>query len=115
MEDLPILDGARIELISRGNGALAHEFLQALIDEATETIGRARALITAGDQRGVADLAHTLKGMAAELGALRLRAAAAALEVEAQPNRWAGHLDGTIAALAELRSLGNIGSSDGAR
>ena len=94
-----------MELITRGDAALADEFLRALIDEATGTIERLRSTISANEPVAVVDLAHSLKGMATELGALRLRAAAAALEAEAKPERWGGHLDGAITALAELRSL----------
>ena len=107
MDDLPILDRARLDLISRGDLALADEFLRALIDEATVTIERLRSALSASQPTAVADLAHSLKGMATEVGALRLRVAAAALEAEAKPERWAGLLGDAITALADLRSLAN--------
>ena len=105
MDDLPILDRARLDIITRGDRALADDFLRALIEEATGTIDRLSSALVAAEPAGVAELAHSLKGMATELGAQRLRAAAAAFEAEMEPARWGGHLDRTVAALAELRSL----------
>jgi two-component system sensor histidine kinase/response regulator len=104
MNDLPILDRERLTLITRGNATLADEFLTALFEEATGLIERLEELIGQNDRVAISDVAHTLKGMAAELGALRLRAAAAALEAEMQPARWQGQLARVRTSLAELRS-----------
>jgi HPt (histidine-containing phosphotransfer) domain-containing protein len=104
MDVLPIVDRARLKLIARGDTALGNEFLDELVTEATTIVERLGATIAAGDRPGVRDLAHNLKGMAAELGALRLRAAAAALDAELEPERWPQHLDAAITALADLRS-----------
>jgi HPt (histidine-containing phosphotransfer) domain-containing protein len=105
MEDLPIVDRARLDLITRGDAALAQEFLGDLIAEATDVLDQLGAVIGGGDRVAVADLAHRLKGMSTEIGAPRLRAAAAALETEGDPERWGGHVECAVIALHELRSL----------
>jgi HPt (histidine-containing phosphotransfer) domain-containing protein len=106
MDDLPIIDRARLELITRGNTARADEFMGALLEESEEIIVRLRTLIAGADidRTQVSDAAHTLKGMAAEVGASRLRAAAFALEGEVDPARWPGQLSAVTVALAELSS-----------
>lgn len=109
MAEVPILDRARLELITRGDAALADEFLRALIDEADAMFERLRALLMSDDRGAVAAVAHTVKGGAAELGVMRLREAAAALEAETQPARWPDRLDALATALAQLRTL--IGST----
>jgi HPt (histidine-containing phosphotransfer) domain-containing protein len=103
MNDLPILDRERLTLITRGNAALADEFLDALMIEATELLDRLSGLILGNDMVAVSDVGHTLKGMATELGALRLRAAAAEFEAETDPTRWSAHLVRVNGALSELR------------
>jgi len=103
MDDLPILDRARLELATRGNAALAKEFLDALFEEATPLIERLGVLIGGEDRLAVSDAAHTLKGMAAELGAMQLRAAAAALEAEVREQEWPLCLERLRTALVELQ------------
>jgi HPt (histidine-containing phosphotransfer) domain-containing protein len=106
VDELPIIDRARLELISRGSPVRAHEFMGALLEESEDITVRLATLIAGAraDRSTVSDSAHTLKGMAAEVGASRLRAAAAVLEVEKEPARWAGQLRNVTIALAELRS-----------
>jgi HPt (histidine-containing phosphotransfer) domain-containing protein len=103
--DLPVLDQERLRLVTRGDAELASDLLRQLIDEAEDVLQRLHRALAGGDRAAVADLAHALKGMAAEVGALRLRAAAVALEAEPQPALWLGLLDRARAALVELRSL----------
>lgn len=103
MDELPILDRARLELITRGNAALADEFLGVLFVEAEELLARLGADIAGSDRLAVSGGAHTLKGMATELGAQRLRAAAAALEAQPQHGQWPHLLEKIKASLAELR------------
>jgi HPt (histidine-containing phosphotransfer) domain-containing protein len=102
--DLPILDRARLELITRGNAALADEFLGVLFEEARDLTEKLGALLGSEDRLAVSNAAHTIKGMAAELGALQLRAAAAALEAEGEPARWPDAVNDVNAKLAELRA-----------
>jgi len=104
MDEVPILDRARLELITRGDAALASEFLAALFEEVGALLERLGALLASDDRVAVADVAHTIKGNATELGAMQLRAAAAALETEPQPERWPQCVERVRTALAELRS-----------
>jgi len=103
VDELPILDRARLELATRGNAALATEFLNALFEEADPLIERLGVLVGGEDRLAVSDAAHTLKGMAAELGAMQLRAAAAALEAELRSEQWPLCLEHVRTALAELQ------------
>ena len=105
MDDVPVLDRARLALISRGNGVVANAFLIDLIDEAGGILARLDGLHTPENADDVADLAHTLKGMAAELGAERLRRYASELEREVRPEAWPHHIAKMHAALDELRRL----------
>jgi HPt (histidine-containing phosphotransfer) domain-containing protein len=103
VNDLAILDPTRLELITRGDTALANDFLGTLFEEAGTLTERLSGLAGDGDRTAVADIAHTIKGMAAEVGAKRLQAVAAMLESEPVPEKWPEHLDQVQAALAELR------------
>jgi HPt (histidine-containing phosphotransfer) domain-containing protein len=105
MDDLLVLDGARLQLITRGDAALASEFVGALIEESDAVIAQLCSALEACDRVAVSDLAHALKGMATELGAQRLRAVAATLEAEAQPAAWPAHVQAARRAVAELRSF----------
>jgi HPt (histidine-containing phosphotransfer) domain-containing protein len=107
VSDLPILDRARLELTTRGDAALAVDFLGALFEEANELIQRLSTLIGGNDRLAVADVAHTLNGMAAALGAMRLRAAAATLEAQPEPATWPEGVERLRAALAELHAFVN--------
>jgi len=103
VDDLPILDRARLDRITRGDAALANEFLGALFEEAAALIERLAGLLDSEDGVAVADAAHTLKGMAAELGAMQLRAAAAAFETEVRRELWPTCLERVRTALAVLQ------------
>jgi len=83
---------------------LAAEFLHALIEEAQEVLDLIVTAAASGDRTAVAEFAHRLKGMAAEIGASRLRAAAAALEAEESELRLS-HVNSVRSALSELRVL----------
>jgi len=105
VDELPILDRARLDAITRGDNALAAEFLHDLIVEGEAILAQLRTSIATNDRPAVAELAHSLKGMSTEIGAVRLRAVAAALEAETHPERWRVHLDSARNAIDELRSL----------
>ena len=104
MDTPPILDRVRLDLITSGNAALSAEFLAVLFVEADALILRLDGLPASGDRLTVTDIAHTLKGAAAELGAMQLRLAAADLEAETEPMRRPGDIERLRAALAELRA-----------
>jgi HPt (histidine-containing phosphotransfer) domain-containing protein len=103
VDNPPIIDRERLILITRGDATLADEFLNDLIAEAGELRERLKTLIGSGDLPAVRDIAHTVKGMATELGIGRLRAAAAALEAETEPAQWPDHLNRIDRTLTELR------------
>jgi HPt (histidine-containing phosphotransfer) domain-containing protein len=103
VNDLPTLDRVRLELITRGKRELAAEFLGALIEESDAILAGLGLLIDSGDCAGISDAAHTLKGMAAELGAMRMRAAAAALETEADAECRPERMAALALTLDELR------------
>jgi two-component system sensor histidine kinase EvgS len=107
---LPILDRARLDLITRGSAARADEFLGALLEEADELVARLPVLLANADAVGVSNIAHTLKGMAAELGASRLRFCAEALQDETDPARWIEHVDAVKNALTELTTYVDSGT-----
>jgi HPt (histidine-containing phosphotransfer) domain-containing protein len=100
----PALDRARLNRIAGGDAVLAAEFLHALIEEAQEVLDLIVTAAASGDRTAVAEFAHRLKGMAAEIGASRLRAAAAALEAEESELRLS-HVNSVRSALSELRVL----------
>jgi HPt (histidine-containing phosphotransfer) domain-containing protein len=105
VDDLPVIDAARLTLITRGNTALAAEFLAGLVEESDGLIERLRILLDGKpDAAAVRDAAHTLKGMAMEVGALRLRAVAAVLEAESEPKLWPEYVGHLSAALDEVRA-----------
>ncbi len=104
MDDPPILDRERLASISRGDAALAAEFLAVMFEDADALLEQLSALVAGGDRLAVSDVAHTIKGNATELGAMHLRDAAAALETELQPARWPQSVEHVRVALDELRS-----------
>jgi HPt (histidine-containing phosphotransfer) domain-containing protein len=103
VDDPPILDRERLTLITRGDAALAAEFLAVMFEEADDLIRRLEGLLDSGDRGAVTDVAHTLKGMASEVGAMQFCGAAVALETEARPARWPDEVTRLRAALGELR------------
>jgi HPt (histidine-containing phosphotransfer) domain-containing protein len=105
VNDLPILDRERLSLITLGDAARAEDFLGALFLEGAELCQRLDALLPRGDRLAVSDTAHTLKGIAAELGAMRLRAVSATLEAERESKRWPDCVEQIRAALAELQAF----------
>jgi len=108
MTSVPVIDRARLDLVCMGNPSLAGEFIDLLIEESTPILAGLPALVAAGDAPAVRESAHSVKGIAGNVGAARLQAAALALERSAADGAAAGvlaeQLDAVIAALAELRT-----------
>jgi PAS domain S-box-containing protein len=77
-------DPARLKESSGGDAALAAELIETLTRESRSLMDRMLAAEVAGDQDGLADAAHALKGSAATLGFTSLAAAAAAVEAAAK-------------------------------
>jgi HPt (histidine-containing phosphotransfer) domain-containing protein len=102
--DHPVLDLERLSLITRRDAALAYEYLDALASEANELLAPVRSPdIIAGPER-VASAAHTLKGIACEVGASRLAFLAAEFESDPQEDHRTAHLAAIDAALRDLRA-----------
>lgn len=78
--DLPVLDRTRLDAITGGSAGLAHELLVALIGEARELAEQIRAAVAQADDGRIADLVHALKGVAGNVGAVRLQHAAGDFE-----------------------------------
>ncbi len=77
--DEPVLDRGRLDAITGGSAGLARELLTALVDEASGITAEIRSTAElAGDR--MRDLLHALKGVAANVGAVRLQRAAEDLE-----------------------------------
>ena len=81
---LPILDSARIEEVFDGDANACREILQMFIADARQQA--AGAQLSAGRRQfeEIATVAHTLKGAAANVGAMRLAASARALGTAAR-------------------------------
>lgn len=105
MSELLVLDRTRLDLITKGNATLAAELIGALVREATGILNRLVTTFEGHSSVSTADSAHHLKGMALELGAQRLSAAARALEGETHPERRRALISGAAEALDELRAF----------
>ena len=103
MELLPIVDRVRLSTISRCDAERARDYFGALADEAQTACERLREALATGDEHALHEIAHSLKGMALEIGAPRLAAAAAALESERDPALHAAFVDAIVEVTAEVR------------
>jgi two-component system, sensor histidine kinase and response regulator len=105
---LPVIDRERLDKVCMGKPEMAGEFIGMLIEEVTPIIAALPASLSAADNAAVREGAHTVKGIAGNVGAVRLEAAALLLERTAAEGgareALAEQLDGIAGALAELRS-----------
>jgi HPt (histidine-containing phosphotransfer) domain-containing protein len=106
--EVPIVDRARLERICMGKPELAQVYLDSLIGEATPIADGLAALLQADDRPALRESAHGLKGMAGNIGAARLQAAAFGLERSvadgADGAALSAGVSGIVAALNELRT-----------
>jgi len=102
--DYPVLDLARIALITHRDAALAREYLDALASEAAELLAPLRSADAGIDDELIVSAAHTLKGIACEVGASRLAFLAAAFEADPQPDHRTDHLAAIDAALRDVQA-----------
>jgi HPt (histidine-containing phosphotransfer) domain-containing protein len=107
MDDEPVLDRARLDAITGGSAALAHELLTALIGEASEMARQIRAAVPVVDGARIAGLLHSLIGIAGNVGAVRLQCAArdlgcADIRDGAALRSGVARMDEELAALAAL-------------
>jgi HPt (histidine-containing phosphotransfer) domain-containing protein len=105
MEALPIVDRERLSIVSRGNAERGREFFGALVEDAQAAYVQLQDALAAGDDHALHELAHSLKGMALEVGAPRVAAAATALEAQRDPALQAVLVDAVGTATAELRDV----------
>ncbi len=94
----PVLDRAGLLARLDGDEDAAQEILAAFRDDLPRQIAALQAALAGGDAAAASRQAHTLKGVAANVGAERLRAVATALETAAQ----AGDLGTASTRLTEL-------------
>jgi HPt (histidine-containing phosphotransfer) domain-containing protein len=103
MDAEPIVDRERLSIVSRGNAERAREFFGMLVEDAQVASERLRELLVSGDLQAVHEIAHSLKGMALEVGTPRLASAAAVLEAERDPALLVALVEEVARATAELR------------
>ena len=101
MSDSTTVDRKRVEAICRGNDALAIDLVRMLVDEAAPIVAELGDCVKWHDVRRVRELAHSLKGIAGNVGAFELRDAASRLEDTASPDRLplARALDAEVVAI----------------
>jgi two-component system sensor histidine kinase/response regulator len=108
MTAVPVIDSVRLDRVCMGKPEMALVFLDTLIEEATPILADAPASIAAGDTTAVREAAHSVKGMAGNIGAARLAEAALVLEracdAASGSDVLTEHLAGLVTALAELRA-----------
>jgi len=78
--DLPLLDTAEAIDNLGGDADLYRQVVELFRDDANAQLAALESALTSGDYPTGRRIAHTLKGTAASVGALRLRAAAYVLE-----------------------------------
>jgi HPt (histidine-containing phosphotransfer) domain-containing protein len=91
-----VVDEHRLRAVCGGDDGVGRELLELLVSEAMALYERALDDEQDGD---VGETAHALKGMAGNVGAPRLEAAAAALELAVGND--AGTIEGALATVAD--------------
>jgi HPt (histidine-containing phosphotransfer) domain-containing protein len=103
------IDRAELDAQTGGDADLAREVLALFSDQCRSILPRLSDPALPRDQR--ADLAHTLKGSAAGVGAIRIRALADATEARLRAGAGTVALDDLAAAVAA--ALAEIASAHG--
>lgn len=118
------VDRGRIEAVCGGDDGLAVELIAMLVDDAAPIVDALASCLQTNDDAQVNDLAHSLKGIAGNVGAAELRDAAARLQAATAPGAAPAHalLVEEIAAIAaalervrgildswQARVAGNVG------
>jgi two-component system sensor histidine kinase/response regulator len=108
MTDEPVLDRNRLDAITGGSELAARDLLTSLVDEASTLAVEIRNAAAAPDGDRIRELAHALKGIAGNVGAVRLQRAAEDLErADIHDGRTlrgcVARLDEELAALTALR------------
>ncbi len=103
------VDRGRIEAVCGGDEALAVELIGMLVEDAAPIVDDLGACVQANDAARIYELAHSLKGIAANVGAAELRDAAALLQAETAPDAppapagFAVELAAIVTALERVR------------
>jgi two-component system, sensor histidine kinase and response regulator len=106
---LPV-DRERIEAVCGGDDALAVELIGMLVEDAVPIVDALGACVQSNDVAQVNELAHSLKGIAGNVGAAELRDAADRLQTASAPdaaparNVLARELSAIATALERVRS-----------
>jgi histidine phosphotransfer protein HptB len=108
MSDLPVLDQESIDnlraLGAEGDDSFLKEIVGIFLEDTPLRLRELRESFAAGDQPTFTRTAHSIKGSASNLGAVRLRALAEKLEHASKGGNLAG-LDAEIPAMeAEFNS-----------
>jgi HPt (histidine-containing phosphotransfer) domain-containing protein len=118
------VDRGRIEAVCGGDDGLAVELIAMLVDDAALIVDALGTCLQTNDIAVANDLAHSLKGIAGNVGAAELRDAAARLQTATAPDAAPPHalLVEEVAAIAaalervrgtldswQVRVAGNIG------
>jgi HPt (histidine-containing phosphotransfer) domain-containing protein len=104
-DELPLIQGLDTrEGLARvaGNRKLYLKLLHQFVEQQRPAIGQITAALTAGDAKLAERIAHTLKGVAGNLGAKELHAAAGALEKRIRDRASDAELDGAKRQLAAV-------------
>lgn len=107
---VPVIDGRRLESLCAGEVLLAVELVDALIEDAQPLVTSIAQLADRRMNDELRNAAHSLKGIAGNIGAVRLQSAAAALEAAARDHDWdavacgTGDIQLALAAVERLRA-----------
>jgi two-component system sensor histidine kinase/response regulator len=96
------VDRGRIEAVCGGDEGLAVELIEMLVDDAAPIVDALGACVQSNDVAQAHELAHSLKGIAGNVGAGELRDAAARLQSATAPESVAPRavLSEEVAAIA---------------
>ncbi len=103
MDDLPVVDSGKIEeLRSLDTGIeLVERIMECFLEDAGDTLIHMRKAVESRDYFGMKDLAHALRGSAANVGLLQVQAASKQLELQPEEEFMQLH-PGQIDQLEEL-------------
>ncbi|HYZ15109.1 MAG TPA: Hpt domain-containing protein [Candidatus Acidoferrum sp.] len=105
---VPALDRGRLDELCGGDAAVEHDLLEILIVESASLLADLRSATSANDVTVARERVHALKGIAANMGALRLEAIAREMEDAVRGDELLGlepRFAATDAALEELKHL----------
>ena len=102
---IPGLDAASGLKCVGGKAERYVRLLRRLVDDHGDDLSKLRACLAVGDLTGARRIAHTLKGVAGTLGAIRLQGAAAALEAGILAEYPGGEIERLVDLVEEAQAL----------